>query len=97
VSAVQGPGFSAKIRRDIRVVLSAAPARRAVELDYLAARADAVPLGRWRKIVDRAVEDAERGDPKARRWLAEHLLGRQAEGLTTLGRQPSWPERWTRR
>jgi hypothetical protein len=58
--------------------------RRAVELDYLASLADAVPLSRWQKIVARAAEDAENGDPKARRWLAEHLLGRRSEPLTTL-------------
>jgi hypothetical protein len=58
--------------------------RRSVEQDYLATLADAVPLRRWKKIVARAVEDAEEGDAKARRWLAEYLLGRQADPLTTL-------------
>jgi hypothetical protein len=58
--------------------------RRAVELDFLAALADRVPLTKWRRIVDRAVLDAEQGDARARRWIAEHLLGRQTEPLTTL-------------
>src|SRR6516225_5219537 len=58
--------------------------RRDVELDYLAALADAVPLVRWRKIIDRAVTDAEQGDAKARRWLAEYLLSRDGEPLTSL-------------
>jgi hypothetical protein len=58
--------------------------RRAVELNYLATLADAVPKRRWRKIITRAVRDAEAGDAKARRWLAEYLLGRRAEPLTTL-------------
>jgi hypothetical protein len=58
--------------------------RRAVEQDYLAALADTVPLERWRKIIDRAVADAEKGDAKARRWLAEYLLGRIREPLTSL-------------
>jgi hypothetical protein len=58
--------------------------RRAVEQDYLATLVNAVPLARWMRIVDRAAEDAERGDPKARQWLSEYLLGRQPEPLTTL-------------
>jgi hypothetical protein len=58
--------------------------RRAVELEYLAVLADAVPPGQWRKIVARAVKDALAGDSKARRWLGEHLLGRQREPLTML-------------
>jgi hypothetical protein len=53
-------------------------------LDYLAALADRVPLAKWKRIVTRAVKDAEQGDPRARRWLGEHLLGRQTEGLTAL-------------
>jgi hypothetical protein len=58
--------------------------RRAVELDYLASLADAVPLKRWKRIVARAVEDSEAGDPKARRWLSEFLVGRQPEALMAL-------------
>jgi hypothetical protein len=58
--------------------------RRAVELDYLATLADAVPLRQWKKIVARAAGDAEQGDPKARRWLGEYLLGQKPEPLTTL-------------
>jgi hypothetical protein len=58
--------------------------RRAVELEYLAILADAVPPGQWKKIVAHAVKDALAGDSKARRWLGEHLLGRQREPLTML-------------
>jgi hypothetical protein len=58
--------------------------RRAVEQDYLATLADAVPLELWRKIAARAAEDAAAGDPRARRWLSEHLLGREPAPLTTL-------------
>jgi hypothetical protein len=36
-----------------------------VEADYLAALCDAVPIERWRKIVERAVTDAEGGDARA--------------------------------
>jgi hypothetical protein len=50
--------------------------RRAIERDYLAALSEACPVARWRTIVERAVADAERGDPKAREWLSGHLIGR---------------------
>src|SRR6516165_6664689 len=46
--------------------------------------ADAVPLKKWKRIVSRAVEDAEAGDAKARRWISEHLVGRQPDALTAL-------------
>jgi hypothetical protein len=58
--------------------------RRAVEQDYLATFANAVPLTKWKRIVARAVEDALQGDPKARRWLGEHLLGNQPDALMNL-------------
>ena len=52
-----------------------APARRAVERDYLAALADLVPLDAWREICRQTVEAAKAGDPKARDWLARYLIG----------------------
>ena len=58
--------------------------RRAVELEYLAILADGVPLRRWKKIIARAVADAEAGDPKARRWLGELLMGKEPATLTAL-------------
>jgi hypothetical protein len=57
---------------------------RVVEQEYLAALADAVPLSRWKKIVARAVADAEAGDPKALRFIADILIGKQPAPLTTL-------------
>jgi hypothetical protein len=50
--------------------------RRAIELDYLAALAETVSLPRWRKIVQRAVADAEEGDARARAWLGFYLAGK---------------------
>jgi hypothetical protein len=58
--------------------------RRAVEQEYLAVLADAVPLRLWKEIVARAVRDAIAGDPMSRRWIGEHLLGRKPESLTAL-------------
>jgi hypothetical protein len=49
--------------------------RRAIEADYLAALAEAVPLPEWRKIVGKAVEQARSGDHVARKWLSEYLAG----------------------
>jgi hypothetical protein len=58
--------------------------RRAVEADYLAALGDAVPLDRWKAIVERAVTDAEQGDAKAREWLSRYVTGGMPTGLTSL-------------
>ena len=49
--------------------------KRAVELDYLAALSEAVPLTLWKDICAKAVADAQAGDDKARAWLAKHLIG----------------------
>jgi hypothetical protein len=61
--------------------------RRVIEQDYLTTLTDVVSMERWRRIAERAVEDAERGDPKARRWISELLIGRQPESLTALAVQ----------
>jgi len=37
-----------------------------------------VSPGRFRKIAERAAEDAEQGDPRARQWLSDPLVGRRA-------------------
>jgi hypothetical protein len=49
---------------------------RVVEQDYIVALSEAVPLDRWRKIIERAIADAEQGDPKAREWISNYLMGR---------------------
>ncbi len=48
---------------------------RPVEKDYLRALSDACPPDRWRRIVERAVGQAEAGDAQARAWLAKFLCG----------------------
>jgi hypothetical protein len=59
--------------------------RRCIEGDYLATIADAVPMGRWRAIVDRAVQQAVAGNCRAPEWLAGYLVGRPTgDGLVTL-------------
>jgi hypothetical protein len=54
--------------------------RRAVEADYLSALSDAVPLGIWKKIVEKAVEGALAGDRHAREWVGNYLLGKPEQG-----------------
>ena len=40
----------------------------------------------WRKIVERAVKDAIKGDYRARDWLSKYLLG-DAQSITALDEQ----------
>lgn len=47
--------------------------RREVEQEYRNATLGKVHMTRWRKIVARAVDDAEVGDAKARSWLTDIL------------------------
>jgi len=58
--------------------------KRAVELEYLAALADCVSIDDWRAVCLTSVELAKAGDPKAREWLASHLLGAQPATLSEL-------------
>jgi len=54
-----------------------APGRppRAKEEKYLKSLFARVSLTDWRAIVDRAVQDAKRGDNVARKWLSDYILG----------------------
>lgn len=46
------------------------------ENDYMATLLDAVSLDDWREVVTGAVQLAKDGDPQARTWLAQYLVGR---------------------
>lgn len=48
--------------------------KRDVEQEYLDAVIGACPLSRWKVIVKKAVEQAERGNPVARKWLSDYLV-----------------------
>jgi hypothetical protein len=48
---------------------------RARELKYLRAAVGAVPLTRWRRVMRKALEQAEAGDSKAREFLRRVLIG----------------------
>lgn len=49
---------------------------RRTESDYMAALLDEVSLNDWRKVVTGAVQAAKGGDPQARNWLGQYLIGR---------------------
>jgi hypothetical protein len=55
-----------------------------VERDYLSALVEAVTLSDWRAIVERAVAQAQAGNPKARDWLSKYLLGDDPFALVAL-------------
>jgi hypothetical protein len=67
-------GRSATRGRKKKGRCGAARPRRPVEHEYLTTLNGAVPLETWRKIVERAVQDALAGDAKARAWLSRSLL-----------------------
>jgi hypothetical protein len=61
--------------------------KRATEERYLRATVTSCPLRRWRAICKKAVEMAEAGDAKARRFLADMLVGRDPVLLRHLAEQ----------
>ena len=55
--------------------------RRSTEEKDLNALTSRVTLKDWREIVDTAVSKAKRGDPRARQWLSDYLLGPPVQRL----------------
>jgi hypothetical protein len=53
-----------------------------IELDYLLALSEAVPLDDWRAIVKTAADEARKGDRYAREWLTRYLVGANPTSLT---------------
>ena len=51
-------------------------AHRRTEGDYMGVLLDAVTLDDWRGVVTGALQAAKGGDPQARNWLAQYLVGR---------------------
>lgn len=49
---------------------------RRTEGDYMRVLLDAVTLDDWRDVVNHAKAAAKAGDPQARAWLAQYLMGR---------------------
>ena len=44
-------------------------------------------LKEWRAIVVKAIDQAKRGDSKARQWLSDYLAGKPVQGVD-LGNRP---------
>lgn len=55
--------------------------KRSVEEKYLKKISSSVTLTEWREIVKKAVEQAKRGDAKARQWLSDYLVGKPVQGV----------------
>ena len=55
--------------------------KRSTEAEYLDALIEVTPIAAWKRIGRKAVQQAERGDPQARRWLSEYLLGKPQERM----------------
>ncbi len=53
--------------------------RRSVEESYLQTLYQVVKREDWREIIQKAVEQAKKGDDRARRWLSEYLVGKPTE------------------
>ena len=49
--------------------------RRQVEVQYLTALTEAISIDDWRAVVGRAVEDAKKGDARARDWISRYMVG----------------------
>ena len=49
---------------------------RRTEGDYMGVLLDTVTLNDWRSVVNGALQAAKGGDPQARNWLAQYLIGR---------------------
>ena len=66
------------------------PGRRpaATERSYLAGMRDAVSLADWTRIVEAAVLQALGGDPVARAWITNTLLGKNPPPLSRIADDP---------
>jgi len=51
------------------------------EEKYLKKLSTRCTLKEWQAIVDRAIAQAKAGNPKARQWLSDYLLGKPAQEL----------------
>lgn len=59
---------------------------RKTEQAFLNATIGAVTIAAWKRITLTAVEQAEAGDDKARRWLSDYVLGKPTQHLEHTGK-----------
>jgi hypothetical protein len=62
-------------RKQVTLIQGSAIHRR-TEGDYMGVLLDAVSLEDWRSVVTSALAEAKAGDPQARNWLGQYLVGR---------------------
>ena len=55
--------------------------KRKFEEKYILALTNAVSEGQWQAIITRAISDAQRGDWRARQWLADYIIGKPVQQL----------------
>lgn len=68
-----------------QALVPGAGTHRRTESDYMAALLDAVTLDDWREVIVTTVQLAKAGDPQARAWLAQYLVGKpEAKAPTPL-------------
>lgn len=56
---------------------------RATEERFMVRLTEKLTMEDWDEIVARAVQDAKQGDKDARKWLAEHVLGKPTSAAPT--------------
>lgn len=62
--------------------VSGNPGGRPIDQSKYLKRIDtAMTLKRWRAIILKAIEQAERGDAKARQWLSDYILGKPVQQI----------------
>lgn len=62
-------------RKQVELIQGTAKHRR-TEGDYMGVLLDTVSLEDWRGVVTGALQAAKGGDPQARNWLGQYLIGR---------------------
>lgn len=55
--------------------------KRLIEEKFLKKISSSVTITEWREIIKKAVDQAKRGDPRARQWLSEYLVGKPIQGI----------------
>jgi hypothetical protein len=72
-------------RRKQSSLIRGAGAHRRTESDYMGVLLDTVSLDDWRDVVAGTMQLAKQGDPQARAWLAQYLVGKpEAKAPTPL-------------
>jgi len=55
--------------------------KRLIEERYLKRFSSTVKVAEWREIILKAIDQAKRGDPRARQWLSDYLVGKPIQGI----------------